>query len=90
MWVISLLRQDLSFVAVVKDAWRVKSARYIKAFFIHQLCTILITVSTLPKYSKTCLKRLLKKKTKNSFFKPDYHLMQVKSIAAFCNTFNLH
>ena len=45
-------------------------------------------------YSKTCLKRPLKKKTK-LVFKTDYHLMQVKSIAecsmrASCNTFNLH
>ena len=42
------------------------------------------------KYSKTCLKRPLKKNTK-MFYKTDYHLMQVKSIAecskrAFCNT----
>ena len=70
MWVVRLLLQDLSSIAVVKDAWRVKSARYIKAFFIHQLCTILITVSTLPKFSKTCLKPPLKKKTKNSFLRP--------------------
>ena len=39
-------------------------------------------------FSKTCLKRLLKKKM-------DYRLMQVKNIAecskrAFCNTFDLH
>ena len=45
-------------------------------------------------YSKTCLKRPLVKKTKY-FFKSDYGLMQVKSIAecskrAFCNTFDLH
>ena len=45
-------------------------------------------------YSKTCLKRPLKKKTKMGF-KTDYRLMQVKSIAecskrAFCNTFDLH
>ena len=44
------------------------------------------------KYSKTCLKWPLKKKTKNWFFKTNYRLMQVKSIAecSFCNTFNLH
>ena len=46
-------------------------------------------------YSKTGLKWPLKKKTKNCFFKTDYCLMQVKSIAecskrAFCNTFDLH
>ena len=70
MWVVRLLQQDLSFDAVVKDAWRVKSARYIKTVYIHQLCTILITVSTLPKYSKTCLKWPLIKKTKNSFLRP--------------------
>ena len=45
-------------------------------------------------YSKTCLKRPLKKKTK-LVFKTVYRLMQVKSIAecskrAFCNTFDLH
>ena len=45
-------------------------------------------------YSKTCLKRPLKKDQKLAF-KTDYSLMQVKSIAerskrAFCNTFDLH
>ena len=42
------------------------------------------------KYSKTCVKRPLSKKT-------NYHLMQVKSIdlqnaprGAFCNTYDLH
>ena len=45
-------------------------------------------------YSKTCLKRPLKKKTKNHF-QDNYCLMQVKSIAecsqrAFCNTFDPH
>ena len=45
-------------------------------------------------YSKTCLKRPFKKKTKVDF-KTDYRLMQVESIAecskrAFCNTFDLH
>ena len=32
-------------------------------------------------YSKTCVKRPLKKNAKNVFFKTDYRLMQVKSIA---------
>ena len=47
-------------------------------------------------YSKTCLKRPLKKIQKIvCFFKTDYRIMQVKSIAecsqrAFCNTFDLH
>ena len=47
-------------------------------------------------YSKTCLNRPLKKRQKIVlFFKADYCIMQVKSIAecsqgAFCNTFNLH
>ena len=46
-------------------------------------------------YSKTCLKRPLKKKSKKLVFKADYRLMQVKSNAecserAFCNTFDLH
>ena len=40
-----------------------------------QTCTIKMA------YSKTCLKRPLKTKTKNCFFKIDYRLMQVKSIA---------
>ena len=39
-------------------------------------------------YSKACLKRLLKKKTKNCFSKTDFRLMQVKSIAgALLSTF---
>ena len=37
-------------------------------------------------YSKTCLKRPLKKKTK-IVFKTGYRLMQVKK---FCNNFDLH
>ena len=46
-------------------------------------------------YSKTCLKRPLKKKDQKFVFKTNYRLMQVKSIAecskrAFCNTFDLH
>ena len=47
-------------------------------------------------HSKTCLKRPLRKKTKIvCFFKTDYRIMQVKSIAecsqgAFCNTLDLH
>ena len=47
-------------------------------------------------YSKTCLKRPLKKYKKLFvFFKTDYRIMQVKSIAecsqgAFCNNFDLH
>ena len=49
---------------------------------------VLLIISYSLLYSKTCLKRPLKKKT-------DYCLMQVKSIAgcskrAFCNTFDLH
>ena len=39
--------------------------------------------------SKTCFKRPLKKKTK-LFFKTGDHLMQVKIIAEWCNTFHLH
>ena len=39
-------------------------------------------------YSKTCLKRPLKKK-KKMVFKTNYRLMQGKSIAE-CNTFDLH
>ena len=47
-------------------------------------------------YSKTCLQRPLNKIQKIvCFFKTDYGIMQVKSIAecsqgAFCNTFDLH
>ena len=36
-------------------------------------------------YSKACLKRPLKKKTKIWFFKTDYRLMQVKSITECSN-----
>ena len=40
-------------------------------------------------YSKTCLKRPLKKK-KKFFFKTDYHIMQVKSILQYFRpSFNL-
>ena len=34
------------------------------------------------KYSKTCLKRPLKKEDQEMVFKTDYRLMQVKSMAA--------
>ena len=49
---------------------------------------------TIMAYSKTCLKRPLKKRPK-LVFKNVYRLMQVKSIAecskrAFCNAFDLH
>ena len=37
----------------------------------------------IPKYSKTCLERPLKKKTKQLVFKTDYRLMRVKSIAGW-------
>ena len=45
----------------------------------------------LGKYSKTCLKRPLKKKKKTKkYFKPDHHLMPVITIAECCNTFDIH
>ena len=47
------------------------------------------------RYSKTCLKRPLKRRPKKKFSEIDNRLMQVKSIAecshgAFCNTFDLY
>ena len=43
----------------------------------------------LHKYSKTCVNRPLSKRRKMVFM-PDHCFMQVKSIAAFCNTFDGH
>ena len=57
---------------------------------VFENCQILMPqILSVSQYSKTCLERPLKKKTKT------YRLMQVKSIAecskrAFCNSFDLH
>ena len=47
-------------------------------------CNKLLCSKTI--YSKTCLKRPLKKKQNKLVFNTDYRLMQVKSIGAFCKT----
>ena len=65
-----------------------------RLFVFSQLCQAKIfykakTANTV--YSKTCLKRPLKKEDQKLFFNTDYRLMQVTSISecskrAFCNT----
>ena len=59
--------------------------KYYALFVRQDICLVLLNISgaltVTQLYSKTCLKRPHKKKTKNCFLRPIFCLMQVKSIA---------